>query len=244
MDNGNPVVQPAVPQNNIPDDIVNELPMNNSTFGDVNDPGAIPPPPVDTNTGVGMTTPPSPGMDGFDGGGSAVPPPPPNDLPGTNPPAPAAMNDPLAGFDMGGPSQSGSAPAADTPTDGFGPTPAPAPARPAPNDVVPADNTTPLSVPVSVGSDDQGTDLLDIKKSALQELSPLVEHLDQPPEERFKTLLDMIRASDNTSLVRPAYTAAQLIQNEQARAKALLEIVKEVNYLTQAKDEAAPPPPA
>lgn len=84
------------------------------------------------------------------------------------------------------------------------------------------------SAPTS-GSDD----LLDIKQQALQQLSPLVGHLDQTPEEKFRTTMMMIQASDNDSLIKTAYEAAQAITDEKARAQALLDIVNEINYFTQ-----------
>lgn len=76
-------------------------------------------------------------------------------------------------------------------------------------------------------------DLLDIKQDALQALTPLIDHLDQSPEEKFRTTMMMIQASDNHSLIKAAYEAAQHIQNEKERAQALLDIVNEINYFTQ-----------
>jgi hypothetical protein len=78
-------------------------------------------------------------------------------------------------------------------------------------------------------------DLSEIKKRALDELSPLVSKLDQSPEEKFKTLMMMIQASDNRDLIQPAYEAAQAITDEKAKAEALLNIVNEINYLSQQK---------
>lgn len=76
-------------------------------------------------------------------------------------------------------------------------------------------------------------DLLDIKQDALQALTPLVDHLDQTPEEKFRTTMMMIQASDNHSLIKLAYEAAQHIADEKERAQALLDIVNEINYFTQ-----------
>ena len=76
-------------------------------------------------------------------------------------------------------------------------------------------------------------DLLDIKQHALQQLSPLVHQLDQNPEEKFRTTMMMIQASDDQSLVKVAYEAAQQIQDEKTKAQALLDIVNEINYFTQ-----------
>jgi hypothetical protein len=75
--------------------------------------------------------------------------------------------------------------------------------------------------------------LLDIKQQALQSLSPLLGHLDQTPEEKFRTTMMLIQASDNQDLVKVAFEAAQSIEDEKTRAQALLDIVNEINYFTQ-----------
>lgn len=94
------------------------------------------------------------------------------------------------------------------------------------NDSAPA--TSP-EVPEAAASDD----LMAIKQKALTELSPLVGHLDQTPEEKFKTTMMMIQASDNQALISEAYAAAQAITDDKAKAQALLDIVNEINYFTQ-----------
>ncbi len=75
--------------------------------------------------------------------------------------------------------------------------------------------------------------LLDIKKDALQQLSPLVGHLNQSPEEKFRTTMMMIQASDDQSLIPDAYAAAKEITDDKTRAQALLDIINEINYFTQ-----------
>ncbi|MDB5185510.1 MAG: hypothetical protein JWL85_33 [Candidatus Saccharibacteria bacterium] len=90
-------------------------------------------------------------------------------------------------------------------------------------------NDAPAAVPAAPGTDE----LLDIKQQALQQLSPLVSHLEQSPEEKFKTTMMMIQASDDQSLVKEAYETAKQITDEKARAQALLDIVNEINYFTQ-----------
>lgn len=81
-------------------------------------------------------------------------------------------------------------------------------------------------------------DLVDIKQQALQQLSPLVTHLDQGPEDRFRTLMMMIQASDDQTLVKDAYEAANQIEDEKAKAQALLDIVNEINYFTTQHHDA------
>ncbi len=83
------------------------------------------------------------------------------------------------------------------------------------------------------GAGNSNHDLIDIKQEALGKLSPLIGHLDQAPEEKFRTLMMMIQASDDQALVREAYEAALTIEDEKTRAQALLDIVNEINYFTQ-----------
>lgn len=82
----------------------------------------------------------------------------------------------------------------------------------------------------STGNND-GLD--DIKKQALSQLSPLVHKLDQTPEEKYRTLIMMVQASDDKDLIKEAYEAAQKITDEKAKAEALLTIVNEINYFSQ-----------
>ena len=74
--------------------------------------------------------------------------------------------------------------------------------------------------------------LLSIKQEALNELSPLVGQLNLEPEEKFNTIMMLIRASDNETLLGDAYAAARAITDEKTRAQALLDVVNEINYFT------------
>ena len=93
----------------------------------------------------------------------------------------------------------------------------------------------PANSPDLIDSNPGDDDLVDIKQKALNQLTPLVDHLDQAPEEKFRTLMMMIQASDDQSLVKSAYEAAQNITDEKSRAQALLDIVNEINYFSQSK---------
>jgi hypothetical protein len=99
-------------------------------------------------------------------------------------------------------------------------------------------DSTPTHTSLVADIPDPSGDLHDIKQKALQQLGPLVEHLDQNPEEKFNTLIMMLRASDDKKLVQPAYDAAQNITDDKKKAQALLDIVNEVNYLTSPKDQS------
>lgn len=87
--------------------------------------------------------------------------------------------------------------------------------------------------PLPANDDEDADDLLDIKQQALQQLSPLISHLDQTSEEKFKTTMMLMQATDNAGLVKDAYQAAKAISDEKARAQALLDVVNEINYFTQ-----------
>jgi len=76
-------------------------------------------------------------------------------------------------------------------------------------------------------------DLLDLKQQALTDLGPLVDHLDQTPEEKFRTTMMLIQSTDNSALIKDAYAAAQAIDDDKIRAQALLDVINEINYFTQ-----------
>ena len=86
------------------------------------------------------------------------------------------------------------------------------------------------SAPAATASSD---DLLNIKQQALQQLTPLVDHLDQSPKEEFRTTMMMIQATDNQDLIKKAFDAAQKIEDDKERAQAFLDIINEINYFTQ-----------
>jgi hypothetical protein len=101
-----------------------------------------------------------------------------------------------------------------------------------PTPVPPPSSESPLAQPPTPPSDDN---LIAIKQQALSSLTPLVSQIDQSPEEKFKTTMMLIQASDNAALIKEAYTAANQITDEKARAQALIDVINEINYFTQNK---------
>jgi len=83
-----------------------------------------------------------------------------------------------------------------------------------------------------------------VKKDAIVELKPLVDKLDLPPEEKFDTYLLLIRSTDDKELIAPAHEAAKGIVDESRRAQALLDIIKEIDYLNSAQAAQSPQAPA
>jgi hypothetical protein len=111
----------------------------------------------------------------------------------------------------------------------------------------PAFSITPPPQPTTTTADDTVTNissaddtkpvdhdqLASMKQEALAHLEPLTEHLDGTPEETFKTTMMMIQANDNHTLLNKALEAAKKIENDKARAQAMLDIVNEINYFSQ-----------
>ncbi len=77
-----------------------------------------------------------------------------------------------------------------------------------------------------------------IKQDALTELRPLVDKLNVSAEEKFDTYLLLLRSTDDDSLIAPAHEAAKDIKDEARRAQALLDIIKEIDYLSSDKQTA------
>jgi hypothetical protein len=96
------------------------------------------------------------------------------------------------------------------------------------------DITAPVipQVPVDTIQNPVNNELDSIKKDALLELRPLVDKLDLAPEDKFDTYLLLIRSTDDRALIGPAHLAAQNIPDETKRAQALLEIIKEIDFLS------------
>lgn len=81
-------------------------------------------------------------------------------------------------------------------------------------------------------------DLVRMKQEALQHLQPLVGTLQQSPEEEFRTLMMMIQATDDRSMLQKALEAAKKIGDDKIRAQAMLDVINEINYFTQVSDQA------
>ena len=114
----------------------------------------------------------------------------------------------------------------------------PAPAIPTPveptaiNTAPVVEDTTPvIDVPAPIASAADPA-LASIKQAALNELRPLVDKLDVSPEEKFDTYLLLLRSTDDRDLIAPAHDAAVAITDEARRAQALLDIIKEIDYLS------------
>lgn len=75
-------------------------------------------------------------------------------------------------------------------------------------------------------------DLDNVKNEAIKELRPLVDKLNISAEEKFDTYLLLIRSTDDKTLIAPAHEAAKDIADESRRAQALLDVIKEIDFLS------------
>jgi hypothetical protein len=91
----------------------------------------------------------------------------------------------------------------------------------------------PVTLVASLPDQVSDEELIGIKKKALSELIPIIDSLDQPPLDKFRTIMMMIQASDDERLIEKAYESAHAIEDKHAKAQALLDLVNEINYFTQ-----------
>lgn len=109
---------------------------------------------------------------------------------------------------------------------------------PVPDNLPFVDVETPLptmqAAPVASGTD---SDLAEVKKVAIDELKPLVDKLTLPAEEKFDLYLLLIRSTDDSTLIAPAHEVAKTISDDTRRAQALLDIIKEIDYLSPEKED-------
>lgn len=113
--------------------------------------------------------------------------------------------------------------------------PAPTPPAVDPMQNVAAAAASPLPTPNAPSAPAPAGNLNDIKKNAIDSLKPLLGKLQSSPEDTFDAYLLIIRSTDDSSLINEAYAAAQNISDETRKAQALLEIVKEIDYLSNPK---------
>jgi hypothetical protein len=106
-------------------------------------------------------------------------------------------------------------------------------AEPAPVEAEAPATTVPALDPVMPAAVAADSELDGVKQEALNELRPLVDKLNVAPEEKFDTYLLLLRSTDDKDLIAPAHEAAKGIADEARRAQALLDIIKEIDFLSQ-----------
>jgi hypothetical protein len=119
-----------------------------------------------------------------------------------------------------------------------GPPPAADPSAGATNEpVLPSVQPLPTPPPSPAMMPGGTDDLSGVKSDAINELRPLVDKLNLSPEEKFDTYLLLIRSTDDKTLVAPAHEAAKQITDEARKAQALLDIIKEIDFLSNPQQQ-------
>ena len=96
----------------------------------------------------------------------------------------------------------------------------------------PAASPEPQPKAAKTAATTDASDLDTVKNNAIRELRPLVGKLNISAEEKFDTYLLLIRSTDDRTLIPPAHEAAKEITDEPRRAQALLDIIKEIDFLS------------
>lgn len=119
--------------------------------------------------------------------------------------------------------------------------PTPPPAAPADDAAAaasePADEPVATPAPAAPAGDES---LEGIKQQALGELRPLVDKLNVEADEKFDIYLLLLRSTDDKELIAPAHEAAKAIADESKRAQALLDVIKEIDFLNQGGNTPQP----
>jgi len=74
-------------------------------------------------------------------------------------------------------------------------------------------------------------DLAMLKRDALKELSPLVDHLDQSPQEKYEMAKLMYEETRDQAMLTKVYEAARNLPDEKAKAMAIYDVIKTIDQL-------------
>ena len=84
---------------------------------------------------------------------------------------------------------------------------------------------------VSNSDTPRNQELSNLKQKALEQLTPLVDNLEQSPDQYFRTLMMIIQETGNTAMLDRAYETVLKFDDDKERAQALLTIANEISYL-------------
>ena len=85
--------------------------------------------------------------------------------------------------------------------------------------------------PVDLGTPPGDPDLDRVKSMALSDLRPIIENVDIEPEKKFKIYKEIIDLTEDKACIEPAYNAAKGIEDQKAKAEALLFVVDTIDKL-------------
>ncbi|CAN5413911.1 hypothetical protein BH10PAT3_BH10PAT3_0130 [soil metagenome] len=100
---------------------------------------------------------------------------------------------------------------------------------PAPEATAPESSTASSTIGISGGGD--LSNLSSLKQDALHELSPLIGHLDQSPDEKYETAKMVYEETKDQSVLTAIYEAAKNLPDDKAKAEAIYDVIKKINEL-------------
>jgi uncharacterized protein YfaQ (DUF2300 family) len=69
-----------------------------------------------------------------------------------------------------------------------------------------------------------------IRQDAVKELLPLLDQIGSTPERKFELTMSALRVNFNETLLNKGLEAAKAIEDPQAKAEALIDVINETNY--------------
>ena len=91
--------------------------------------------------------------------------------------------------------------------------------------------TETVSEPINITTSGTLNSLSSLKQDALRELSPLIEKLDQTPEEKYETAKMVYEETNDQNMLSIVYEAAKNLTDEKEKAAAIYDVVKKINEL-------------
>ena len=73
--------------------------------------------------------------------------------------------------------------------------------------------------------------LSELKQAALRELSPLVGHLNQTPDEKYETAKMIYEETRDHTALTAVYEAAKNLTDEKAKAEAIYDVIQKISQL-------------
>lgn len=82
---------------------------------------------------------------------------------------------------------------------------------------------------IDIASNGTMNNMSALKQQALQELSPLIDKLDQSPDERYEIAKMIYEETKDKNMLTTVYEAAKNLTDERKKAQAIYDIIKKIN---------------
>lgn len=100
---------------------------------------------------------------------------------------------------------------------------------------VPVNSSSPMIAPTSNSAGN--SDLASLREQALEQLRPLLDEATLEAAEKFDIYMRLIHTSSDSSLLTKAHEVAAQIEDSDERARALFDIVTEIDFQLHDQDQ-------